>query len=313
MSIFLNVLAGTALSILLVKSTAWMIRSSARLARHFKISEYTISFLVIAFATSLPELIVGIISAFDNNSALSYGNVLGSNIADLTIILAIPIFVGGGITTREIIKNKDLVYTLFFGLLPIALIYDGVLSRWDAVALLLSYVFYLFLVLRRSSTIHALIESFNQVKVVRELFIFFVSIAVLLLSAGYLVKIAENLSLVAKLPLFFVGLTVTALGTSLPELVFGLKAIKAHHKGEVLGNIVGSVIANSTLVLAATALINPITKDGNQGIVSLIFLVVTLLLFFWFSTSNRKIDKLEAVTLFLIYVLFVCVERYFAF
>jgi len=70
------------LSILLVKSASLMITSSSKIARHFKISEYTVSFLVIAFATSLPELMVGIVSALDGKPSLSYGNVLGSNIAD---------------------------------------------------------------------------------------------------------------------------------------------------------------------------------------------------------------------------------------
>ena len=312
MNLLINLLAGLALSILLVKSVDWIIASSSRLARHFKISEYTISFLVIAFATSLPELIVGIVSALDKNPALSYGNVLGSNIADLTIILAIPIFIGGAINTKQIVKNKDLFFTVFFGLLPLILIFDGALSQMDGVILILSYVFYLILVLRRSSTIENILEHFNQTNVLRDSLIFLSSVLILLGSAGLLVKIAENISYIAKVPLILVGLIVTALGTSLPELAFGLKAVKTHHKGEVLGNIVGSVVANSTLVLGVTSLIYPVKRDINVGLSSAGFLLATLFLFMIFSLTQKTIKKLEATLLLALYFVFVLVEKLLA-
>ncbi len=310
MNILLNITAAIFLSILLVKSATWMIRSTSRLAKHFQISEYTVSFLIVAFATSLPELVVGIVSAIDKNPSLSYGNVLGSNIADLTIVLAIPILVGGAISTRDILKNKDIVFGLFFGLLPILLIIDGTLSQVDGLILVASYIFYLFTVFKRSVSIEAFVQQFQQANVIKELLIFIFSVVLMLLSADLLVKIAEGLSLEAKIPLFFVGLTVTALGTSLPELVFGLKAIKTNHKGEVLGTVVGSVIANSTLVLGATSIISPIHRDGNLGITSVFFLIFTLISFLVLSIINKKLSRIEAVFLLCIYIAFVVVERY---
>jgi len=255
---------------------------------------------------------VGIVSALDKNPALSYGNVLGSNIADLTIILAIPIFIGGAINTKQIVKNKDLFFTVFFGLLPLILIFDGALSQMDGVILILSYVFYLILVLRRSSTIENILEHFNQTNVLRDSLIFLSSVLILLGSAGLLVKIAENISYIAKVPLILVGLIVTALGTSLPELAFGLKAVKTHHKGEVLGNIVGSVVANSTLVLGVTSLIYPVKRDINVGLSSAGFLLATLFLFMIFSLTQKTIKKLEATLLLALYFVFVLVEKLLA-
>ncbi len=293
----------------MVKATTWLIKSSARLARFYNISEYTISFLVIAFATSLPELLVGVISALDKNPSLSYGNVLGSNIADLTIILAIPLLVGGSISTKEIIKNKDLLYTVFFGVFPFVLLRDGLLSRLDALVLLVAYLFYLTLVLRRNTILEALVNNLHNTKVYKEFCIFFMSVLVLLMSASGLVKVAENIGVLLNLPLIFIGITVTALGTSLPELVFGLKAIKTNHKGEVLGNIVGSVVANSTLVLGVTALISPINKDGDLGFTSVLFLLATLLLFYLFSITGKKLGKIEAALLIVVYIVFLYIEN----
>lgn len=311
MFVGLYLLIGLLLAILLVKSASWMIVSSSHLAKHFNISEYTISFLVIAFATSLPEVIVGVVSALDKNPVLSYGNVLGSNIVDLTLILATPIFIGGALSTREIIKNKDLFYTAFFGLLPVVLIYDGKLSRSDALVLLAGYILYLFLVLRRSSPVETLIEKLHHIQLIKEFAIFIGASVLLLVSANFLVKIAENLSITAQVPLIFVGLTVTALGTSLPELIFGLKAVTTNHSGEVLGNVVGSVVANSTLVLGITALIEPITKSSNSGIVSLGFLMFTLILFVVFSLTGRQLGKKEALLLIMVYIVFIMTERFF--
>lgn len=308
MTIIQGLLVSVVLSILLVKSASAMIKSSSLLARHFRLSEYTVSFFVIAFATSLPEFIVGVVSALDKRPSLSYGNVLGSNIADLTIILAIPIFVGGALKTRELVKNKDILYTAFFGLLPLALMLDGLLSRTDGLVLVLGYVFYLALVLRRSSFFESVFENVRRVDVYKNILIFCLSVAVLLLSADLLVKVAEDLSLKANLPLIFVGLTITAVGTSLPELVFGLKVVKTRHKGEVLGNLMGSVIANSTLVLGVTSMITPIQRNGGIGVSSIGFLVLTLLIYTFFG-FRRQIGKLEALVLTALYITFILVEQ----
>ncbi len=309
MTIAANLLAGIFFSVLLVKAAAWIITSTSRLARHLRVSEYIVSFLIVGLATSLPELLVGVIAALDKKPALSYGNVLGSNIADLTVILAIPILVGGAISTRQLIKNKDIFYAVFFGLLPPILIFDGFLSKFDGLILILSYVFYLTLVLKRSSSIQSIIDNFHHTHILKDLVVFISSAVLLLVSANLLVTVAENLSIVAKIPLIFVGLTVTALGTSLPELAFGLKAIKTNHKGEVLGNILGSTVANSTLILGLTALIYPIRKDGSIGLSSVGFLILVLALFLVFSIKNGNIDRLEAAILGVVYMVFVVVER----
>ncbi len=309
MSLLLNLAYGLGLSIILVKAAELLIKSSSRLAHHFKVSEYTISFLVIAFATSLPELIVGIVSALDKNTALSYGNVLGSNIADLTIILAIPVFLGGAIQTKEILKNKDVYFTVFFGIIPLLLLADGAISRLDGIILVCAYIFYLFIVLKRANTLENVLIKLNHTNVKRDFVIFAFSICLLLFSADMLVKVAEAISLLAKIPLILVGLTVTALGTSLPELAFGIKAVKSHHKGEVLGNVIGSVIANSTLVLGVTAIINPIKRYEIVGITSIGFLLITLLLFLLFSISNKAITRKEASLLVILYLAFVLVEK----
>ncbi|MEK7595345.1 MAG: sodium:calcium antiporter [Patescibacteria group bacterium] len=297
-----------ALCITLVKSADWLISSSSRLAKHFGLSEFTVSFFVIAFATSLPEFTVGVVSALDNNPSLSLGNVVGSNIADLTLILALPILIGGGIYTSTLLKSKDLIYTVFLGITPFLLLMDGVLSRLDGLILISGYFFYLVLVLKKSSFMERLEEKILRTNVYKQFIILSVSTLLLLASSDLLVKEAESLSIKLNIPLIFIGITITAIGTSLPELAFGLKAIKSAHKSEVLGNVAGSVIANSTIVLGTTALLTPIRQENISNASFLSFFVI-LAIFSVFSVTNKRIDRLEAFILLVIYIIFVLVEK----
>lgn len=298
--------------ILLVKSVEWLISSSSSLAKAFKISEYTISVFMIAAATSFPELIFGITSAVNNKSILSFGNVIGSNIADLTIIIALPIIFGGALSTRNCILNKDLSYAGLFGILPILSVIDGVISRIDGILLILGYIIYLMYIVKREKENNELVTSLIDRNWKSDLFIFFSAACLILLSAQVLVKSAISFSEVSGLAPLLIGLTITAVGTSIPELVFGLKVIKTRQRGEILGSVLGSVAVNSTLVIGATALINPISKEGYQGDSSVAFLILTLIVFFILTITGRRITRKEALFLVLIYLCFVMVEKYLA-
>ena len=127
-------------SVILVKSVAHFIDASSRIAFFYNLSGYTISFLLIAVTTSLPELTVGISSALDGNPALSYGNAIGSNIALLTLIIGIPSMLGISLKTKNIIKSQDIYYTAFFIIFVFVLSADRDLSKVDGYMLLLGYL-----------------------------------------------------------------------------------------------------------------------------------------------------------------------------
>lgn len=301
-------------SIALITAVNLFIESSSKIARRWGISGYTISFLLVAIATSLPEIVVGVTSAIENNPILSFGNAIGSNVALITLVIALPILLNTspGLSTRSVLHSNDAYYTMFFCFLPIILLYDGALQRLDGVLLIMVYVSYFFIVWRRSKGVEKILEQLEEVNVWKQAVIFFGSLILLLLSSEVIVTSAINLSAGLGLSIAFVGLTITAIGTSLPEIAFAIgAAAKERHQQEILGNVVGSMVANSTAVLGFTAIITPIViKDGQFGLITIISFILLLLIFLRMIKTREKIDKKEALVLLLLYFAFLAFEYY---
>ena len=298
-------------SFILIKGVSLFINSSTKISRSFHVSGYTISFLLVSLATSLPEAIVGITAAIEGHPILSYGNVLGSNIALLTLIIAIPCLANSGIKTKQALHTKDIFISAFLSITAVALALDGKLGRFDGGLLLVGYVFYSISFLNRG---HALTRVVNTVthkniNLVKQFLLFLVSLVLIIISGEAIVKSAVSLGTELNLGLGFIGLSIMAVGTSLPEIAYSIGLIKRHKENEVLGNVVGSVAVNSTLVLGITAMINPIVfNTGGISFVTYTFAVITSLMFILFSSTGRLIDKKEAVLLLLTYVSFLGIE-----
>src|SRR3972149_6814063 len=184
--------------LVLLRAVTLFIKSTSKIARHLNISGYTISFLLVAVATSLPETVVGITSAIDKNSILSFGTAVGSNIALITLIIAVPILIGNPISTRSIVENKDIYYVAFFSFLPIVLLTDGYLGRFDGFVLISTYALYIMAVIKRSSGFERLKERFERVNVWKEFVMCTVSLLIFLGASEIIVKAAEGLSVEAN-------------------------------------------------------------------------------------------------------------------
>src|SRR3989344_4718982 len=295
----------------LLKAVTLFVKATSRIAHHFHISVYTISFLLVSIATSLPETVVGITSAIDKNPILSFGNAIGSNIALLTLIIAIPVLIAYPITTRSIVENRDIYYVVFFSFLPIVLLTDRYLGRFDGVILLATYAIYIMAVLKRSTGLERLKESFERINFWKEAALFLFSLLIVLGASEVIVKAAEGLSVAADWNLGFIGLTLIALGTSMPEIAYTIVNLKYHHNQEILGNVIGRIVAKSTLVLEITVLIHPIDlriDPTSFGLQSIIIFIIAMLVFLKFVRSKRTIDKPEAVFLLGLYILFLIIE-----
>lgn len=311
MNSYLSLLVIIVASVLLIKAVEIFIESTSKIASRFGISEYTISFLMVGLGTSLPEVLVGISSAIQKEPILSFGNALGSNLALLTLIVSLPILFVSQISTRSILHTKDAYFSVLFSLLPLALAVDGVLTRSDGVFLLFSYAFYSAIVVKRSHGIERFMQKIEDVNLGKEITFSIGSLLLLLASSQAIVMSAEFLSSNLGWSLGFIGLTLTAVGTSLPEIAYAIGATKRGHQGGILGDIVGSVVANSTAVLGITAVIFPIeAAKNNTNVSSMFFLIFALLVFLRFSRTRERLDKSEAFVLLALYILFVTVEYY---
>lgn len=300
---------------ILVRSGTWLVRSLTRIARYLKLTEFLVAFILMAFATTVPELFVGIVAALHHTPELSFGNIIGSNIINLTLVVAIGVFVARGLKCEGAVIGRLSVYTLVIALLPIILMLDGSISRVDGVILLLALAVYLQrLFYQKERFTRVFSNVFNREWERFRLFlkdfgVFFVGLLLLLLSAEGIVWSSSYLAQSFDLPLMVIGAVLVALGTNLPEITFGIRAIALGHKDMVLGNLLGAVVVNSTLVLAVTVLIYPLeVSNFSPYITGIAFIMLAVLFFTIFSRTGREINKKEALFLLFLYLGFVTIE-----
>lgn len=297
--------------IILVLSGTLLVKTLSKIAVFLRLSEFVIGFIIMAFATSLPELFVGISSALAKKPALSLGTVIGSNIADLTFVIGIAVILARGIKTKKDV-NKDSIRMFLIMLVPLVLMLIGNnLSRIDGAILVLIFGYYSWRVLiKRKRFKKELEDHVKRWGVILSTVLFLFSLVLLFLSARYVVEYATILSIELALPVILIGLFLIAIGTSLPELVFETSAVLSGHPELALGDLIGSVIVNSTLVLGVTALIYPITSNFMVFFSSAIFMITVGFLFVTFAYSSSKLDWREGASLIMLYAFFIIIEFY---
>ncbi|MCD6177737.1 sodium:calcium antiporter [bacterium] len=301
--------------IVLVRSGTWVVRSLIRIAKFLGWKEFVVASILMAFATSLPEIFVGVSSALSNKPQLSFGNVIGSNILALTLVIGIGAILGNGLKFEGKTLRSSSIYAIIISLLPLFLILDRNVSRIDGVILLASLVFYFRELLKREEkftkifTNHFKRDLEGLKLFFKDLLLFFGGVFLLLISAEGVVFSSSSLSLELNLPLIVIGLFFVAVGTSIPEITFGIRSVMMGHKEMIAGDAIGSVVVNSALALGLVAVIAPFQiPQISFYIVGIVFTVITALAFLIFSWTEHKITPKEALILIEIYILFVLVE-----
>ena len=307
--------------LVLVKSSNWLLKSLIKISGFFHVSEFSVGFIVLAISTSLPEMFVGIMSAIRKTPLLSLGNVIGSNILDLTIVIGITALLAKTIKIEAKTIKKDIIYMLVIMSLPIVLAIDHHfwflfnlfpnmiqgLSRIDGAILLSIFVYYIWSLLRQQKSFHKEIEKTTKKELLHFLILYVISTALLLISSEFVVEYANNLALDLNISNILIGLFIVSLGTSLPELMMETNSVLNHHNNLAIGDLIGSVIANSTLVLGVTAIVYPITGDFFT---SAIFMILIGFIFMTFSESNSELTWREGLSLIFLYIFFIIVETY---
>lgn len=295
--------------IILVLSSNFLIKSLVKLSRFIKISEFAISFLLLTFATSLPELLVGVTSALKGASSLSYSVVVGSNIINLSFILGITIIFAKRISVKGILRKSDSIHMTVIAILLLLLSGDGSVSRMDGLILLLTYITYAIDLFRRKIYFKNKNIRIHPKHAIISFIIFITSVAFLLISANMLVNSSLALVTVLDIPIVFIGFVIVAAGTSLPELVFEIEAIVKKKNQLAMGNVMGSIVANSALIVGISALISPIIFDDMSIIrISFLYFLLILLLLNVFMYTRKELDRWEGVVLVVIYLTYLAAE-----
>ena len=301
--------------VFLVYSGTWIVKALAGIAQFLGWKEFIVASVLMAFATSLPEIFIGITSALQHKPELSFGNVIGSNIIALTLVVGVGAIVAKGLKMEGRILQRSSIYAVVIALLPFLLMLDGNISRIDGVVLILASMLYFHIILSREERFTKVFsdhfrKDWTHFKIfLRNLGIFSGGVALLLLSSEGIVFSASNLSVEMNFSLLFLGIFLIALGTSIPELAFGVRSVTMNHKEMIIGGAIGSVVINSSLALGLVAIICPFKISiFSQYLVGAIFTVITALFFLIFARTNREITRREALFLLNIYAAFVLIE-----
>jgi len=301
-------------SYVLIKATEFLVDSLNDLSKSAKIGKYALTSVVVALATSLPELFVCVVAALEAQQNLALGNILGSNIANLSLVIGGAVLLGGTINVNGNLFKKDLLAVFFAAVLPLFLLLDNTLSRVDGLFLLLIFGVYNYSLLRDSSRVmpgkkYGILTRLADNGSKKKLAWVFIGLATMLIAADIIVKISSGIAQTLHLPLLLIGLFFVAIGTSLPELSFSIKAIREKQTSMVFGDLIGSVVANSTFILGLTALISPIKVNYMSSFsLATIFFLIIYFLFWVFIRSKRKLERWEAGVLVLVYLLFIFLE-----
>lgn len=315
--IYLLLLAG--FSALLIKSTDILTDSLQEISKLTKMGKFAITSLLLAFATSIPELVVGITAALEGKPGLALGAVLGSNIADISFVIGGAALISGSFSVAGEFLKIDIFSVFLAGVLPLMLLMDGDLSRVDGIILLLVYLMYNYGLLNsrakrppdgQSRLLKMGFIDGNRKQMNKWMAWLFLGAAMLMFSADMIVKVGSALASSLGVPVFLVGLFLVAIGTSLPELSFEIKAIKKKQAGMALGDLFGSVVANSTLVLGVVSVIAPIKLSNglSEYLLAAAAFGVLFLLFWYFVRTKRKLERWEGVVLLVAYALFILAE-----
>ena len=300
----------------------WLIGGLLKIAEFLGWREFVVAFFVMAFAGAIPNMFLGISSALSKIPELSFGDVIGGNVIDLTIVVAIAVFVAGGIPAKSKTIQTTSIFTMIAGFLPMILILDGNLGRIDGIILIMYFIFYVIWLFSKKERFERIYRKDNilpkktETLGLKDFSIFIRSIGKLLLGLIFLllatqgiVKSALFFSEKLYLPLALVGLLVVGLGNALPETYFSISCAKKGQTYMILGNLMGSVILSATLVLGTVAIICPIhVVNFSSLMIGRIFLILASLFFFFFVRTDRKITKKEAFILLGIYCAFILVE-----
>ncbi|MBU3964523.1 sodium:calcium antiporter [Patescibacteria group bacterium] len=300
---------------ILAKAGTWTVSSLLKIAKFLRWKKFIVATVLMGFLSSMPELFVGITSAATRKSELSFGNVIGANIILLTLVIGIAVLLGGKLKLKDKALNKSMMFAALYALLPLLLIVDGEISRGDGVILILAMIFYLReLILNQRQVRERFLDGTEDIgeefrAFFKNLIIFLSGISLMILSAELMVFSAGRLALTFHVPLVLIGVLGVALGTSLPEVSFGIRSALMKEKELVLGNVFGSVIINSTLVLGIVALISPFRVYSLPLYIDgFIFTGLVVLIFLIFAKTKNEISKKEAKFLLLLYALFFVVQ-----
>lgn len=301
--------------VILIKGADWFVDGASGIAGNFKVPKMLIGLTIVAFGTSAPEFAVSVKSLIAGSGDIVLGNVIGSNILNILLILGIAALVHPLSVKNNTVK-KELPITLMITLAFLVLISDNLFSkeltnsfsRGDGIVLILFFGVFMYYLISMSRRKVEEVTSGEYPSMLKSIIFTIIGLAGIVLGSNFVVDSASSLAQIIGISERMISLTVVALGTSLPELVTSVTATKKGEYDIAIGNVVGSNIFNIGLVVGVpVALIGGI-NNINFSYIDIIVMIVSALLLFIFSVKDRKVSKKEGfmfLSIFIVYYSYV--------
>jgi len=296
-------------SILLYYGAEFLIIGSKSIAEKFKLPLIIVGITLVAFGTSLPELIVCIIAIMRDDPGIVVGNVIGSNITNIGLVLGITAMLTPIFFSFKKIKF-DLYFLTIISLLPMFFIYLGDLVFWQGLLFILLLGGYCWELIKKDNIIYDDVDILSEFGFSTILLKIILGIVGLGLGAHFFVIGAKGIAIALGVSSLVIGMSIIALGTSLPELAASITAAKHNQIDFVIGNIIGSNIINIVAVLGVTMIISPISIEFVDMMIQGLFMILLTIGLLMLLKFKGGITKLSACILIFIYLLFIYFNFY---
>lgn len=286
-----------------------IIRESERIALHFDIPHFVIGATLVAVGTSLPELASAVSASMKDQDDLAVANVIGSVIFNITLVLGVIFLLAHKINPTRDMFSKDSAWSLFPLFVFILMGLDGELSRIDGLLFLVLMGGYVLFLVIDSREILEEVEEHDELKTepfgwAKTLPVLFGGFAMVVIGADFAVESASNIARDFGVSEWIVGIFLIAFGTSLPELVVSIAAARKKNADMIIGNIIGSNVANFTIVLGGASLVSPLLVNFEAFRFDLVAAVVATVMLI-FITANRLYNKSAGIALLVMFALVV--------
>jgi cation:H+ antiporter len=303
--------------VFVIKGADLLVEGAGSLAKKFSVSDLVIGLTIVAFGTSMPELAVNIFACINGNTDIAIGNILGSNIANILLILGIsgmiyPLVVTKGTVWKEI--PLSLLAAFLLGIMANDILIDGAvkseLSRIDGLVLLsffIIFLYYSFSISKRIEGQESLIpKKKHNIRTIS--YMILTGLFALISGGKFVVDGAVEIATALGISQSTIGLTIVAVGTSLPELATSAVAAYKKNPEIAIGNVVGSNIFNIFFILGISSLIKPLGFGAKSNLdIGVLILSSIILFIFMFTGKRHKLDRWEAGLFLIIYAAYICV------
>lgn len=304
MELFIWIAVFVASLALLVKSSDWLLDSSEKIGLAAGMSPFLIGVTIIAAGTSVPELVSSLFAVWDGVSEVVIANAVGSNIANILLIIGVSVLIGKMLKVSKDLIDLDLPLLALGTTIFFMVAWDGSVNIIESIILILTYVVYtIFSFLYKEGS--DMVEPIERPRLsVVDFLWLFLGIIGLAIGANYLIDSVVALSAMLKIGAGVIAITAVAVGTSLPELLVSAKAALKKKPEVALGNVFGSNIFNVLIVVGVPGLFGTLYVDSQTFTVGFPVLIITTLLFI-ISGISRRIHLQEGVLYLVIYLLFI--------